>query len=93
MKLEIAKAIIEAAQYLEIEGVGIHESYSGRGMYGKSTTAISVDNKGDINRLIVYVGYKFGGGDIKGLDDVEIEDFVKEFDFRQDSYGHGIIVY
>lgn len=49
MKLEIAKAIVEAGEACGFE-MSVYEDYSGRGMYGEKTTGVMYQ---DTNDLIV----------------------------------------
>lgn len=58
----IAKKIVD-----ENREYKIHEDYSGRGMYGKMTTAVTVPNKDDIGYLRKKYGEEFRSDNL-GLD-------------------------
>lgn len=52
MKLELATAIVQAANANDLR-VSLRESYSGRGMFGKTTAAV-VGSREDITEAIFY---------------------------------------
>lgn len=51
MQLKTAKAIVQAAAELGLE-ISLYENYSGRGMYGETTTAVTGD-RSDITEAAV----------------------------------------
>ena len=55
MEHKAVLAIIEAANTIGDINAKIYENYSGRGMYGKQTTGITID--GDISQLLQAVAY------------------------------------
>lgn len=86
MKIEIAEEIIAAARDMGAD-VNLHEDYSGRGMYGDTTAAIS----GDLNNIIAAVALAAGS-----LQDNhrKLEDLVEAMQkLNTDSYARQIIVY
>jgi hypothetical protein len=52
MKLETAQAIVQAAESNDLQ-VSLYPSYSGRGMFGKTTAAV-VGSRVDITEAIFY---------------------------------------
>lgn len=58
MKLEYAKQIVEVLT--EVEGVdaSIDENYSGRGMYGRTTAAVSTRYSEDVFATAAAIGLK-----------------------------------
>jgi hypothetical protein len=91
MKLEIAKAIAESAQQIDLD-VRLRESYSGRCMYG-TTTAGLVGSKTNIVKAIAYTAWRFGGEDLELPESMDIDDFLAELDLRWDSMGYDNIAY
>ncbi len=87
MKLETAEAIKRAADVIGVE-VKVHPDYSGRGMFGKSTVALSGD-KSDLLKCTVYAAYLIGvdqNGD-------GIDEFMDDLNWRWDSLGYDAIGY
>lgn len=85
MKLETAQKIVEAAgdDYEEGEGVSLYEDYSGRGMYGKMTAAVT----GDLSAIIAAIAmaaYEAGCDEEGPLDLGRV---------RVDDLGRGVVVY
>ena len=87
MKLETAEAIRDAANQLGYQ-VRVHESYSGRGMFGKTTVALSGD-KSELLRATVYAGYRFG---LNKFGD-QMDEFMDDLDWRWDNLGHDDLAY
>ena len=65
----------------------IHKDYSGRGMFGNTTTAISFENENDFYNAI---GAIIQDGDPEELK--ELAEFLNGT-VRTDSLGHEIIIY
>ena len=93
MDLELAETLV---QVLEDEGIEarLEESYSGRGMYGKTTAGVVLEgDAGDIIRAIINNATCF----IKEEEEpVEFFDLSERFsigNLRQDSMGLGMIIY
>lgn len=73
MDLEAARALKKAADELEVE-LEIREGYSGRGMYGKETTAVVVGRVTDLISLATHAalsleqgGHSFRADSLVGL--------------------------
>lgn len=89
MQLELAEYLVnlalETGNYDEDE-VNVRESYSGRGMYGRSTAGIVGLHSADIACLI-----------LQAAQDMDLTEELEEFDipssFSQDSMGLSTIVY
>jgi len=94
MDRELAETLVQA---LEDEGydVSLYESYSGRGMYGKETSGVVLNDCGItealsavINNATMFIAEE--------NEPIEFFDLSERFDcrgFRQDSMGRGIIIY
>ena len=92
MKREIAELIVDQDYDLQI-----YEDYSGRGMYGKTTTAIQCDN---IQDFMGAVGEAFmnmiSDASFEGeeYDMSQAEELQKVLsNYSQDSLGMGYIIY
>lgn len=86
MRIDIAEEIISAARDMGTD-INLHEDYSGRGMYGDTTAAIS----GDLNNIIAAVAMA-----ASTLQDNhrKLEDLVVAMqNISTDSYARQIIVY
>jgi len=81
----------QTADLLESEGGELYEGYSGRGMYGKETTAVTFDSESDAREAMLQVAYYAGGeaGEDPTAEEV-LEDLKKA---RFDSLGLGVVVY
>ena len=87
MKEETAYAIQNAANEDGVE-LDLRDSYSGRGMYGKTTFAIVADSHGKLFGAIAYAASEMEPGSD------EASDFCDDCrGFRIDSLGRGIVVY
>jgi hypothetical protein len=85
MKLQHARAIENAANDGGLD-VRVHEKYSGRGMYGKETAAVS-GSFGDLVSCIAQVARDFARDD-------EAEEFVVAMrDLARDNMGYDMVVY
>jgi|TARA_R110000751_G_scaffold287500_1_gene392270 hypothetical protein len=64
MKLEYAKQIVEVLT--EVEGVeaSVNESYSGRGMYGRTTAAVSTRYSEDVFATAAAIGLRIRRADL-----------------------------
>jgi len=83
-----------------------HDNYSGRGMYGSSTTALTIEDYGyakEIDEAVSVSEERESDEDYwEGKDNSEILDYLKEQDrfnedelnnFRLDNLGLGYIIY
>lgn len=92
MKKEIAQMLVQYGSDLRL-----HEDYSGRGMYGKTTTGISCDN---MRQFMEAIGNTFYGMIEDAMVDGEeyntsdAEDLVDVLsNLQTDNLGRGIIIY
>jgi len=89
MKRELAEIIVEACKMYSIDAT-IYEDYSGRGMYGRKTTGVEIDNAG----LAYVMSTLIANADM--LVDCEYnypEPLFGDEDLRTDSMGLGTILY
>lgn len=86
MDLKLAELL---CSILEDEGedVSIDEEYSGRGMYGDTTAAITGDFSPSILLMLVLERVKDGWLTEDVLEDVKLKSL------RQDSMGLGVVIY
>ncbi len=83
MQLKTAKAIVKAAEEMDLT-VTLREGYSGRGMYGKTTTGV-VGSHSDVMKAIAAAAM-----DCKKEDQ---EEFLEDMDLATDSMGRSMIFY
>ena len=92
MNKEIAEMIVGYS-----DDLSLHEDYSGRGMYGKTTTAITCDSMNDLMEAIgecfydMVLGAMSDGNDYDETNAVELTKVLQNL--RQDSLGMGYIFY
>lgn len=86
MKLELAKFLEEHTVGFE-EEVTVIEGYSGRGMYGATTTAVSVSSLEALVRIIYSLSKEISEQVENGNLDIDIGSL------RTDNLGHDIVVY
>ncbi len=85
MERSLAEALVEACDQAGIEAK-VYEGYSGRGMYGRETTGISLEgNFTDLTSAVINQPDLFVNED--GNPKFEVDGF------RTDSLGMGTIVY
>lgn len=85
MKQQIAEIIFEQLQGMMLD-VDLRDDYSGRGMYGDQTHAISGDfGHGDVAEAIA-TAFELGY-----MDDVEFS--ASDFSYVSDNMGMGIVIY
>lgn len=90
MKLEAAKEIVDCSD----GNCELYENYSGRGMYGKSTTAVTFDNLGEFICSAVIAGKYIAMAGEDGNPELEHEEFCEELrTLRFDQLGKGQIAY
>jgi len=86
MKMKFAKKLTQVAEENGFE-LSLYEGYSGRGMYGKSTTAVT----GSLNSLIMSVAVS--SKEIAESDN-DFEEFVRSMGMVQkDSMGKDDLVF
>ena len=81
-----AEFIVEAAENEGLSGVEIYKNYSGRGMYGDTTFAITADNLPDLFAATLRFA-------LEEETDGENEGLLDNFDLCQDSMGLGVVIY
>jgi hypothetical protein len=92
MNKDIAEMLINYGNDLSI-----HEDYSGRGMYGETTTAITCDSKDDLMEAIgecffeMVLDAKDMGEDYDNTGVKELKNVLTNL--QQDSLGRGYIFY
>jgi hypothetical protein len=92
MNKEIAEMLIDYGNDLSL-----HENYSGRGMYGKTTTAITGDSMNDLMAAIgelffeMVLDAKDMGEDYDTTGAKDLKDVL--LNLQQDSLGRGYIFY
>ncbi len=84
---ETAKASVDAAEEMGIEA-SLRETYSGRGMYGKSTVAVVIGGQSNLLQAVALAAVRL----CQELDD-NPDDFLEDLAFRYDNMGHDIVVY
>lgn len=79
----------EVAALLTEDMGEVRDDYSGRGMYGESTYAVTYDSNSDFEAALLNAAFDLGAN---GADDVEglLADMRN---LRKDSMGMGIVVY
>jgi hypothetical protein len=89
MDASLAKAIVDAVEGSGLE-ISIYPDYSGRGMYGKTTTGVVVDHESTFNQALVSLAYEMGrDGDDEKME--QLFDVVKKL--RRDNLGEDKIIY
>lgn len=94
MDLELAETLVQVCEDYGIE-VSLRESYSGRGMYGKDTAGVVLE-EGDIGDLLAAVINNATCFIAEEEEPVEFFDLAERFEvnkFRTDSMGRGMILY
>lgn len=87
MNLTTARVLVEAGYDIGVD-VALYEGYSGRGMFGKVTDAVTVSNLADFAAVAAKAGINL---ERSREDETEfLEDLQK---LRQDSLGRSIIIY
>ena len=90
MDQEIAEAIVEQAKDAGYE-VSLYEGYSGRGMYGKETTAIKYESEGELLECIVLAAIDIEAG-VTSFQ-CNLQDFLKELRaMRRDNLGRSTLL-
>lgn len=84
MQYETAKAIVDAAESLSLE-MSISKEYSGRGMFGGTTTGINYESEGDLLQAIAKAA--------QAKKDDEIDEFVEDLaGLRKDNMGRSSMI-
>lgn len=98
MKLETAKALVDTAYDMghTQEDISLREDYSGRGMYGKSTAAVVVDNIAFLACIAFELGASLESRGGTAIDEIggAMENISQDLkNLRSDSMGRGYVVY
>lgn len=89
MKYQAAKLIYKAAQENDYE-VELIENYSGRGMFGKTTTGLVLADINVFIRVVAFASKMF----VADNDYLFFEDFLNDFlPVKMDSLGNDFIFY
>jgi hypothetical protein len=92
MKLITAQALAEAAEALGVEGVNVRESYSGRGMYGDTTSGVVCKSVGDLLICAAEAALMLAADPASG--DAAADAFLEDLrDVSWDGMGLSVIVY
>lgn len=92
MKLQTARLLREVSYEAGVE-LEIRGSYSGRGMYGKTTTAVVGANFRELIQLVALAGVRIGESDGDNEELPTADEFVADCNFSTDNMGHDIVVY
>jgi hypothetical protein len=87
MKLQTAQQIASAGQASGY-GVKLMKRYSGRGMYGKETSALVADDLAAILQAVAVAAY-----DLRRDVSDAFEDFVADLEVCVDAMGRRVVVY
>lgn len=103
MEKRTAEKLREAADSCGID-CKVDEKYSGRGMFGNSTTGIIFDSHSDLMVCAIQVAYEIGQteqlpqivveGESEYTEPYDIEEFLDDIqNLRQDNMGRSLIFY
>lgn len=93
MDLELAETLV---QVLEDDGIEarLEESYSGRGMYGKTTAGVVLDGSlADVIRAVINNATCFIQEEEEPIEFFDLSERFSVGNLRQDSMGLGMIIY
>ena len=89
MKETYAKAIVEAAND-ECVNASVYENYSGRGMYGETTTGVTLEDDGILPVLTARVALRLSSQN----HNLDVDEFIEEIrSLRSDNLGRDVIIY
>ena len=79
----------------EEAGIGrVMEGYSGRGMMGRKTTAVTFESHRELRAALLNAAFTLGADVMSGDDEELAENVMEELkDLGQDSLGRGLVVY
>jgi hypothetical protein len=92
VKKQTMEAIMEAAEYLGLD-VNAREDYSGRGMYGKKTCAVSCDCLSYLFQAVALASVRVLKKQGEYRDGYDHEAFVEDVVFSTDADGRGVVAY
>lgn len=87
MKHEAATTIVRLNQQAGLDGVQVYEDYSGRGMYGETTTALQID---EMQSFYTALSIVMEDGDSE--DREWVADFLSD-GVQWDQLGKGFVIY
>jgi hypothetical protein len=100
MKAQTAKIIADAADIIGSLDVRVREDYSGRCMYGKTTTGLIIGSYSDLLKAVAYgaamcqEAEKDEQNHSAHNDLPSVDDFIDDLDISSDSMGRdSLIVY
>lgn len=99
MNIQTAQFLVEATENACNQEIDLQQSYSGRGMYGRSTAAaaVVVDDFGQLLADVLnYIQENIGEGDetTEGQRTWEGVNLTEEIGrFNVDSMGRGVVIY
>lgn len=83
------KAILAVAESRGFEMEG-HDNYSGRGMYGQTTCAVSYADEGELLVCVAQAAFRYGGA----RDSAAFCELTRDLEgLRHDQLGRGMIAY
>lgn len=86
MQHELAKLLVDVANDNDIDA-SLYENYSGRGMYGNTTTGLVVNTQSDLSTLL----YNGAIAIAKGIESGELDPELSSI--RSDNLGCDVIFY
>lgn len=90
MRKEIVKALLAAAEEIGTSECSMYEDYSGRGMFGNTTTGLVIENLNDLYQIVAVASVRVKEDE----SDLSWEDFCEDLGtWRQDSLGRSTILY
>jgi hypothetical protein len=101
MKIEIAEIIVNAAEEIGLD-MSLRENYSGRGMFGKTTTGIIYNSEGDLLQAVGCAAANLKQAELEApnyRDDSDtktltVEEFLNAIRrTSRDNMGHSGIIY
>ena len=97
MNEQTAQFLVEATENAGNQEIDLREDYSGRGMYGRSTVAVVVDDFGQLLADVLnYIQENIGEGDetTEGQRTWEGANLTEKIGrFSVDSMGRGVVIY
>jgi hypothetical protein len=94
MKESIARVIGEAADEIGLEDVSVRPNYSGRGMFGRTTTAVVAGCHATLLQAVALAAVRIADGTYEGQEGVPTdEEFIEEMGkVVFDSMGRGLVL-
>jgi hypothetical protein len=96
MKIEVAKAIINAADEIGNIEMRLYEGYSGRWMCGETTTGVVYDNESSLLQAVGLAAASLKQAELEAhnRDTLTVEEFLSDIRrTNRDSMGRSGIIY